>query len=84
MHPNQFIERRGEPRLSGAPIPFTVRRRIEQIAVAPGHGDGDDVYLYALASDGTLWSLDCRRGSAPEDAWRQLPALPQPTPREAA
>lgn len=78
-HPIERAELRTQ-RQPHAPIPFTVRRRIEQIAVAKAKDAFDDAYLYALASDGTLWSLDCRRGFAPEDAWRQLPALPQPTP----
>jgi hypothetical protein len=35
----------------------------------------DSEGLVALASDGTLWSLDMRQ----PDPWRQLPPLPQPT-----
>ncbi len=54
--------------MSAAPEPAagTVRKAV-QIAT-------DSEGLVALASDGTLWSLDMRQ----PDPWRQLPPLPQP------
>lgn len=48
-------------------------RRIVQISVASAPLDKGEDIIYALANDGTLWSLY----TAPGSNWTKLPDLPQ-------
>lgn len=56
-------------------------RKIVQLSQAPVY---NDVSIFALCDDGTLWTYDFRRIENYGTPWKQCMPIPQPAPTDAA